>query len=64
MRQEVGKVTDVFIGHSKGARVSKGKYIHKQYGNSDIRWSHDGLSLPLGKWSGPSVSGPREPRSV
>lgn len=49
MRQEAGKVTDVFIGHSKGARVSKGKYIHKQYGNSDIRWSHNGLSLPLGK---------------
>ena len=63
MRHETGKVTDVFIGHSKEPESLR-ENIHKQYGNSDIRWSHNGLSLPLGKWSGPSVSGPREPGSV
>ena len=63
IRDEAGKVTDVFIGHSKKPELLK-ENIHKQYGSTGIHWSLFGRSPSLVKWSGPSVLGPTKPRSI
>lgn len=50
-KDETREVADVFIGHSKEPGLLK-ENIHREHSSTSIHWSHCGLSLSLGKWSG------------